>query len=97
MLARGMNAQEVADELTRRSGRTIKPCLVNAWIAKLRQSWRLPAELVPAVCEILNDDSIQRLLLSDKLRQALEFGESGRLVISQLRRVLKEPRRRSKR
>ncbi len=97
MLTRGINAQEVADELSKRSGRSITPGLVNAWIAKQRHRWHLPADLVPAVCEFLGDDTIQRLLLSDKLRHALTLGESTQQVVSLLRSALANGRQRKSR
>ncbi len=91
-----LSIEQIADELSRRSGRSVTVPLLNAWKAT-GHKWRLPADILPHLCEILGDDSIQRLVLSDKLREALEFGESTDRVVSQLRRALKEPRRRSKR
>jgi len=88
-----LSIEQIADELSRRSGRSVTVPLLNAWKAT-RHKGRLPADILPSLCEILGDDSIQRLVLSDKLRQALEFGEDADRVISQLGRALKQPRRR---
>jgi len=79
-----------AQELSKRSGRTITPGLLNAWTAETKHRWHLPADIVPIVCEILRDDSIQRLLLSEKLKQSLDLGESVPQVVSLLRGVLPE-------
>ena len=90
MLSRDVNEEKLAAELTKRLGRTVKVALVNAWKAETKHRWHLPAYLVPIICEILGDDSIQRLLLSEKLRQSLEFGEAVPKVVSALRSVLPE-------
>jgi hypothetical protein len=90
MLSRDVNEEKLAAELTKRLGRTVKVALVNAWKAETKHRWHLPANLVPVICEILGDDSIQRLLLSDKLRDALRLGESARQVVSLLRSALIE-------
>src|ERR1035441_7800259 len=83
--------EQIADELTVRLCRKISPATVDAWTAETKQAWRLPADAVPDLCEILGDDSIQRLLLSEKLKQALELGESATRVVSLLRSALPEP------
>jgi hypothetical protein len=90
MLSRDINEEKLAAELTKRLGRSVKSALVNAWKAETKHRWHLPANLVPIICEILGDDSIQRLLLSDKLRDALKLGESARQVASLLRNALSE-------
>jgi hypothetical protein len=90
MLSRHINEEELAAELSRRSGRTVKAALVNAWKAETKHRWHLPANLVPALCEILGDDSIQRLLLSEKLKQSLDLGESTPRIVSLLQSVLTE-------
>jgi hypothetical protein len=91
MLSRGINEEDLAAELTSRLGRTVNRASVNAWKAETKIRWHLPANLVPLICEILGDDSIQRLLLSEKLKQSLDLGESTPRIVSLLRRVL--PRR----
>ena len=88
MLSGHINEEKLAEELSRRLGRTVKPALVSAWKAETKHRWRLPADLVPIICEILKDDSIQRLLLSEKLKQSLDLGESVPRVVSLLRGVL---------
>ena len=90
MLSRDINEEKLAAELTKRLGRTVNAALVSAWKAETKHRWHLPANLVPVICEILGDDSIQRLLLSDKLRDALRLGESARQVVSLLRSALIE-------
>jgi hypothetical protein len=109
MLSRDINEEKLAAELTKRLGRTVNAALVSAWKAETKHRWHLPANLVPVICEILGDDSIQRLLLSEKLKQSLDLGESAPRIISLLRSVLpeategkkgesrKKPRRRAKR
>jgi hypothetical protein len=94
---------QIAEALEKRLGRPIKEGLIYAW-TKTGHRWHLPADAVPTLCEILQDDTIQRQLLSPKLRQALELGESVPRVVSLLQNILGErdrdkekPERRSKR
>ena len=108
MLSRGIKEEEVAQELSKQPGIKVTPAQITAWKAETRHRWRLPAALVPIICEILGNDSIQRLLLSEKLRQSLKFGESVPEIVALLRSALpegpeqrevkcqKKPRRRSK-
>lgn len=93
MLSRGMNEEELAAELTRRLGRAVNPALVSAWKAETKHRWHLPANLVPVICKILEDDTIQRLLLSHKLRNALDLGESARQVVSLLESALNQEKK----
>lgn len=82
---RGKDLERVAAQLRERSGRPVSVHLLRAWSAEARHRWQLPAPLVPLVCEILSDDSIQRLLLREKLRKSLELGESAPSVVDLLR------------
>jgi hypothetical protein len=68
--------EQIADELTARLGRNVSPATVDAWIAGTKSAWHLPADAVPVLCEILQDDALQRQLLSPKLRESLELGET---------------------
>lgn len=90
MAFHGMNEETLAAELSKRLGHTVTPGLVSAWKAETKHRWHLPANLVPLICEILGDDSIQRLLLSDKLRRALNLGESASRIVLLLRDALSE-------
>ena len=92
MLSRDVNEETLAAELTKRLGRPVTAALVNAWKAETKHRWHLPVNLVPVICEILRDDRIQRLLLSDKLRDAVKLGESAPQVASLLRNALSEGR-----
>jgi hypothetical protein len=94
MLARGINEEALAAELTKRLGRTdsnpVTPGLVNAWKAETKHRWSLPAKVIPTICEILGDDSIRRLLMSEKQRQCLDLGQSVPRLVSLLRKALPE-------
>lgn len=80
---------QIADELTNKLHRSVTEGLIYAWMAPTSRN-RLPADIVPHLCEILENDNIQRLLLSDKLRDALTLGESTQRVVSLLRNALPE-------
>jgi len=96
MLSRHINEEQLAEKLSKRLHRTVKAALVSAWKAETKHRWHLPANLVPVICEILGDDSIQRLLLSEKLKQSLDLGKSVPRVVSLLRSVLRETSEQSK-
>jgi hypothetical protein len=80
---------QIAEQLAVRLNRPFKEGQICAWM-KSEHKWHLPADAVPHLCEILGDDTIQRLLLSEKLRQSLELGESTPRIVAQLRSVLLE-------
>ena len=100
MLARGINEEMLAAELTKRLGRTdnnpVTPGLVNAWKAETKHRWSLPGKYIPIICEILGDDSIQRLLMSEKHRQSLDLGESVPRIVSALQSALADTARHPK-
>jgi hypothetical protein len=64
--------------------------MLDAWTADAKSDWHLPADIVPLVSEILQDDAIQRQLLSPELRQALELGESAARLFSLLQKAVAE-------
>ena len=97
MVARGLGEDGLAKELSSRSGRPVNAGLVHAWTAESKHKWRIPADLIPFVCEILEDDTIQRLVMSPKQRESLELGQSAPRIVSLLRSALNEARKRSKR
>ncbi len=91
--------EQIADELTARLHRKISPPTLDAWTAETKQAWHLPADAVPVLCEILQDDALQRQLLSPKMREHLEDGEWLSAGQPRLEKLLAELRRvtRSKR
>jgi hypothetical protein len=91
-----LSPAQIADELTKRVQRPIKDALVYAWTAETKHRWHLPADVVPPLCDILGDDNIQRLLLSEKLRKAVSLGESAQRVVSLLHSALQESRKQMK-
>ncbi len=91
MRAQNLKPEDITAQLKEKYGLNVASALIRAWMAESRHRWRLPAELVPPVCQILGDDSIQLLLLSEKQREALELGEKGPRVAELLRAALGEP------
>lgn len=85
--------EQIADELTARLRRKISPAIVDAWTAPAKEAWHLPADAIPVLCEILQDDGLQRQLLSPKLRGDLELGESISVTESLLEKGLTELKR----
>lgn len=89
---------QIAEELTIRLGRGVSKHMVDNWRSKSKSAWRLPADAVPALCEILTDDSLQRHLLSERLREDLKLGEHLRPMLqAELAKLARHARRRSRR
>ena len=66
---------QLCDLLSDRVGRTITISMLENWIDESKWKWHLPADCVPALCDILKTDTLQRQLLSDRLRSLLAVGE----------------------
>jgi len=86
-----MGRTEIAEELTLHVGQPTSKRMLDDWTAESKKRARLPACYVEALCEITNDDRLQRHLLSERLRELLRLGESAEKVI------LRNKARRSKR
>jgi hypothetical protein len=76
--ARGIRREEIAKELTARLGRAISIAMLDTWTSQGKFDWHIPADAVPALAEILQDDSLRRYSLNPAEREALELGESAR-------------------
>src|SRR5690348_15664475 len=77
----------IAEELGKRIGRSVSVESLNKWASESEGERRLPADCVLPLCEILGDDSIQRMLLSERLQRCLRLGEwllSSQWVIEEL-------------
>lgn len=72
----GKSRSQICDELSQLVGREIHVDTLNRWTARSKSSWRIPADAVPSLCRVLQDDCLQRLLLSDDQLGQLELGES---------------------
>jgi len=70
-----MSRSNIADELGKRLGRRVSVHMVAKWSADGSTEWRIPADAIPALSEILHHDALQRQLLSEKMKEALELGE----------------------
>lgn len=97
MVARGLSEDDLAKALSSSSGRTVNASLVHAWTAESKHRWRVSADVIPFLCEILEDDTIQRLVMSPKQRDGLERGESAPRMLSLMRSATREALKWSKR
>jgi hypothetical protein len=78
----------IADELSNRLGRRVSEHTLAKWSGDGSTEWRIPADAIPALSEILHDDTLQRQLLSEKLKEALEVGEwaiDSRWILEQVK------------
>ena len=72
----GLEREQLARELTKRVDRKISLAMIDAWTANSKQDWHIPADCIPALCKILQDETLQRQLLSPTQLRDLEIGES---------------------
>lgn len=77
----------IAEELSERVGRDISVESLNKWASEVESSRRLPADCILPLSQILSDDSLQRLMLTEHMKRCLRLGEwllSSRWVIQEL-------------
>jgi hypothetical protein len=71
---KGKRAQ-LAEELSIRAGRRISCSMLNAFAAQSNETARFPAALIVHLCDITDDDRLQRLVMGPRLRKLVEFAE----------------------
>lgn len=77
----------IAEELSARIGRAVSVESLNKWASEDESARRLPADCLLPISEILEDDSLQRLVLSEHMARCLHLGEwllGSKWVIEQL-------------
>ena len=67
--------QQVASELSTRSGERITKRMLDDWASPSKKGLRFPASLVKDFCEITGDDRLQRWMAGPRLGVLIEFGE----------------------
>lgn len=70
------NRQQIADELSVRSEKTVSLSILNDYMATTKSGARFPAIYLRDFCDITGDDSAQLFLLSPRLLALIELGES---------------------
>lgn len=65
---------QIAEELSRilPADQHVSEHILSNWANGSKRAYSLPARVVPALCEVLQDDSLQQILLNDK-----QIGEMG--------------------
>lgn len=82
----------LCQELTKRTDRKISTSILDAWTAGTKRDHPIPADVLPALSDILQDDAPLRQLLNREQREALELGESVSRIYRLLGRRLAEAR-----
>lgn len=72
----GKSRQQIAEELSGAQGLNVSVHILNNWTGDSKRERRLPAVVIPAICAVLGDDLLQRLLLTQEQLARLELGES---------------------
>jgi hypothetical protein len=78
----------LCQELTKRTDRKISISILDTWTAGTKRDHPIPADVLPALSDILQDDAPLRKMLNAEQREALELGESGTRFYSLLAKRL---------
>jgi crotonobetainyl-CoA:carnitine CoA-transferase CaiB-like acyl-CoA transferase len=77
----------LADELKARTGRKIlSKRTINDWVGLSKRA-RFPAAYIEAFCEVISDDTVQRHVIGQRLRELLAIGESVTEAAGSLKRA----------
>jgi hypothetical protein len=83
--------EEIAEELSARTGQRVTVAMLNDYSAESKKPARFPACFLQAFSEIVGSDALQLFVLSDRQRHLLELGEQAeRLVLTASRKRKKE-------
>jgi len=77
----------LCDKLSDRVGRVVTVGMLENWISESKWKWHLPADCVPALCDILGTDTLQRQLLSERSRELIAIGETVTQAAGSLKRA----------
>lgn len=77
MKGSGKQRHEIAREMAEVLGRTLTASILADFSrnATKKRQVRFPAAWVPALCEVTGDDSLQRYLMGERLKQRCKVGE----------------------
>src|SRR6266853_1887820 len=67
--------KSLSSQLSVRSARRVSLAMLNAYATRSNNSAKFPAFLIPLLCDLLNDDRLQRFLMGPRLRKLVEFAE----------------------
>lgn len=66
---------QICDELSIRLDRKISSNMLDNWTSESKQAWRLPADCIPVLCEILADDSLALTIVPSHLQKYITVGK----------------------
>ncbi len=90
---RGVSSDQLAKALAPRLGRAVSAHMVETWIGETKRDWHIPADAMPALAEILQDNGGLRQLLNEEQRRHLELGESAARLFALLESALADARK----
>jgi hypothetical protein len=71
----GLSRDQVADRMTQKLGRPVTVVMLADYTAERKTAARFPGAWIAVFCDVVGDDSLQRLVLSPRLRKLLELAE----------------------
>jgi hypothetical protein len=74
----GLSRAAIAKEISQILGRPVRKQTFDDFVRSRKKGcpFRFPAAWVPALCQVIKNDELQRHLLSDRLLELLSIGES---------------------
>ena len=85
--ATGLSRQQFCEVMSNFAGRTISVHMLNSWLAPNRERCFFPAAYIEAFCQAAHSEKLKLLILGERLRSLLEFGEKGAAVLARNRRI----------
>jgi hypothetical protein len=70
--------QQIATELSQKTGRAITVSILNDYTATTKASARFPAAYVREFCEVTGNDELLRFLFTSDIRDLVRLGECER-------------------
>lgn len=83
----GESRANLADQMKARTGRKIlSKRTIDDWISPCKRA-RFPAAYVEPFCEVINDDTLRRHVMGQRLRELLAIGEAVTEAAGSLKRA----------
>lgn len=78
---------QIADELSSILDAKVTVNILNGFTAKSKWGVRFPAAWIPALCEVLHDNTLERVFLSERSLRLLEWAELNLNVAVSLKKL----------
>ena len=81
----GRKRSVIAEEISALSGLSISESMLNDWTSEYHKSARFPAFLIESFCRAVENDQLQRSLVSRRFRELIRLGEEAERLLKRRR------------